>query len=292
MRFVDRGKTPRPARLDAVNRSGKTELERARDHFKPGVEDGFDFSIYSDPEVKRALRELFDGKCAYCESYYFTTQPEDVEHYRPKGRIDNGAAKIKPGYWWLASEWDNLLPSCIDCNRERTHDFPDGTQSVQGKGDRFPIADETKRAALEGAHIHETPLLLNPCEDEPGDFIRFVDADGDCLIAPAEEDESSLSVRRARASIEIYALNRPGLVTARSRQMKHLLAQLRRVRRLVIRLNGAGPDERPEVEEELKEEFAILDEMRADAEPHVALSRWLIDLEMGKLGLSGAALNP
>jgi uncharacterized protein (TIGR02646 family) len=285
MRFVDRSRTSRPKRLDAL-KDGKTELERARDHFKPGVQDGFEFSIYSDAEVKEALRTLFDGKCAYCESFYFSTQPEDVEHYRPKGRIDSGTAKLKPGYWWLASEWENLLPSCIDCNRERTHEFPDGTKAVQGKGDKFPLADESQRATAEGGHLHETPLLLNPCADRPEQYIRFSDEGGDCMVVPIDGAEGSLPLRRARTSIEVYALNRPGLVRERSRHMRDTVAQLKRVRRLIKRLDEAAPPDRSTIEEELAEELAVLKEKRSEIEPHVGMTRWLIDPEMEKMGLT------
>ncbi|MEF9674035.1 hypothetical protein QNM99_25505 [Pseudomonas sp. PCH446] len=46
----------------------------------------------------------------------------DVEHYRPKGAVSEDASH--PGYWWVAMDWDNLLPSCIDCNRKRKQVTP------------------------------------------------------------------------------------------------------------------------------------------------------------------------
>ncbi|WP_314961798.1 hypothetical protein [Bradyrhizobium cosmicum] len=73
----------------------------------------FPFQAYKAEGVKKRLEELFHGKCAYCESLYASQAPVDVEHYRPKGRVKDEHAH--PGYWWLASEWTNLLPASITC---------------------------------------------------------------------------------------------------------------------------------------------------------------------------------
>src|SRR4051812_14049164 len=73
----------------------------------------------NDVLYKRAmpfLMKLFNEKCAYCESVISNTQPGDVEHYRPKGRLRdldgtvvriilNGSVCEHPGYWWLCYEW-------------------------------------------------------------------------------------------------------------------------------------------------------------------------------------------
>ncbi len=86
-------------------------------------------------------------------------RPVDVEHYRPKNAV---ADTEHEGYWWLAMDWTNLLPSCIDCNRKRNQKAPDPTLTnlvdlfdtdrdrtismKSGKGTTFPIADEVGRA--------------------------------------------------------------------------------------------------------------------------------------------------
>ena len=142
-------KLARPACPPALADSADPEHERTRaiEHFETdGKKDGFKFKLYAVREVRTALSGMTGGRCAYCESYYDSTAPQDVEHYRPKGRIDSPNGKRKPGYWWLASHWENLLPSCIRCNREEEHDLQDGTRLKTGKGDRFPIADEAARA--------------------------------------------------------------------------------------------------------------------------------------------------
>ena len=105
------------------------------------------------------------GKCAYCESFYAGTQPVDVEHYRPKGKVDGMAGH--PGYWWLAGRWENLLPSCIDCNRKRRQKTPKAADGLlvtllengdfdrqdtlsTGKATAFPLAEGSPRALQEG----------------------------------------------------------------------------------------------------------------------------------------------
>jgi hypothetical protein len=143
MIHIDRSRVPvPPSLLDA----GVKERERATAFYAdPGNQsNSFPFKAYKADDVVAALEQLFRGKCAYCESSYAQTQPADIEHFRPKGAVmierpGERPHRRKPGYYWLAAEWDNLLPSCIDCNRARTQDFPDDDlRLVRGKENRFP----------------------------------------------------------------------------------------------------------------------------------------------------------
>ena len=72
---------------------------------KQGFE--FTFAAYKADDVREALTRLFRGKCAYCESRYAVTQPMDVEHWRPKGGVEeedvDGKTRLGPGYPWLAA---------------------------------------------------------------------------------------------------------------------------------------------------------------------------------------------
>ncbi|HEV2818704.1 MAG TPA: hypothetical protein VGW40_15955 [Allosphingosinicella sp.] len=287
---LDRQSVPRPARLDKLGRTNakdkneplRTELDRARDHFGPPSKAGkFEFSVYSDPEVKEALSKLSGGKCAYCEYYYDAGQPADVEHYRPKGRIDSPNGKL-PGYWWLASDWDNLLPSCIRCNRPENLRLYDGTEMPMGKGDRFPIDDENVRAGAEGQHAGEQPLLLNPCDDDPRDYLRFVEKDQASVVIPKEDGEESLAARRARQSIDIYGLNREGLVTDRTREMVQIKLSLVILAKLVHLLEQNPPD--PAMIEDLMAiERQKLDLHRAPGARYAAMARTLIDPVLKKI---------
>jgi hypothetical protein len=165
---------------------------QARTHIAANTSKAFPFAAYKDGKVKTQLEALFHGKCAYCESFYAKTQPVDVEHYRPKGRVAEAeAGGGHPGYWWLAMDWENLLPSCIDCNRKRGQTLPqvamgtvlelhDGARfshSVEintGKQDSFPLAAGSTYATAETGDLAlEKRLLLDPTRDRPDDHLVF-----------------------------------------------------------------------------------------------------------------------
>lgn len=263
MRRVDRLSVPAPDVLVGPKSRGLKELEKARKFFKAqevaeaalkakiaadaaagvvtiapvskkkGKKDGFSFSAYSDDAVKYALENLFFGKCAYCETRYANQAPVDVEHYRPKGRIADVADH--PGYWWLAMVWENLLPSCIDCNRRRWQHLPDVPSSLEqllkspliqggmmplGKQDLFPVAGE--RATALHPLIDEKPDLLNPCLDVPDDHLTFyIDRENPLgLVLPKLID--GVPSRRGLTSIHVYGLNRLALVQERTRVLRTL----------------------------------------------------------------------
>lgn len=189
---------------------------------------------------------MFHGKCAYCETFYASSQPLDVEHYRPKGAVAEVADHR--GYWWIAMAWENLLPSCIDCNRKRNHVTPRGDTSLvrlldnavgfssgvilgTGKKDSFPIADMGIRASKRGDSLaDEKPLLLDPCVDNPSDhLVYFFDWTNPISFIlpkqlPGDPDFSGpdgLSIRGA-TSVHVYGLNRLRLVQARTRLLRRL----------------------------------------------------------------------
>ncbi|MBZ9763368.1 hypothetical protein LB553_21140 [Mesorhizobium sp. CA8] len=275
-----------PDGLEGV-RNGKTELERARQHF--GVEkktDGFKFSAYSDPTVKQALSNVFKGLCAYCESFYDATQTQDVEHYRPKGRIDNGVQKIKPGYWWLAAKWDNLVPSCILCNRETNQILFDNTVLKSGKGDRFPLLEEAHRGTKEGSEAGETPLLIDPCNDDPGKYLRYDVRDGKCIVVPKVNNISDLNFIRARTSIDVYGLNRSGLVIDRTRYMKRIQYILRQLEKQATALDRADVGQVAHIEAEITETLEVLNSHRDGNDRFSSMARWLIDPVYERLGIA------
>lgn len=210
MRFVDRSKASVPNVLDPTNPNsrGVKETNEAINFYADPRRQGEykKFSVYGLPEVRTALRGLFHGKCAYCESRITSTHSIEVEHYRPKGRIYCRTTDhwTPHGYYWLAADWENLLSSCINCNQRRTHELDDGTIQTLGKWSYFPLADPTKRVSAPGKLDDEEPLLLNPCVDKPSDHLLF-HIDGS--ITPLSQ--------KGDTSIFILALKRKGLRTAR-----------------------------------------------------------------------------
>lgn len=283
MRHVVRGVGP----TDLEKKTGgTTELERARKYFVLDKKcQGFKFSVYANPGVRKALRELFHGKCAYCESFYDDTQTEDVEHFRPKGRIDTLTANLYPGYWWLAATWSNLLPSCARCNRRNEVQLYDGSTAHIGKGNRFPIDDEAKRARKENDEAQEVSLLINPCEDDPEDYLQFEVKDDTCLIRPRSANKTALAYRRASTSIDVYGLNREGLVKQRSRYFIRLSASLRNLERWTKVLDTAEGDLAIEAGNSITEEMQLIAGFLKGDDAHTAMAKWLALPVLSRLGI-------
>ncbi len=187
----------------------------------------FKFVVYGDDVLRDALNQVYGFKCAYCESY-FAGQPVAVEHYRPKGAVDEGKTR-SPGYYWLAAAWTNLLPSCTDCNSPRRQVSEGGKKVVRGKGNSFPLMPGTKRARRPGQEKTEKPLLLNPEIDDPERHIEFaVELERAGIIRPRLH--KGKPSQKGLASIDVYALDRPQLIQARAHFARRLLAHLRNTR--------------------------------------------------------------
>jgi hypothetical protein len=197
---------------------------------------GFSFTAYSDKDVKEALVGMFRGKCGYCEIGYGGSA-RDIEHYRPKGRIDyyeGGQLKSHvEGYYWLAAQWDNLILSCRHCNTGEYHvhlmqDNATSDLRKSGKGNFFPLADEKKRAKCDKDIPDEEPLLLDPCNDKPSEHL-FFRTDG-IVIANYVDGKPSV---RGKTSIRIYGLRRLPLVEMRAERARLLSFALTCLGRLI-----------------------------------------------------------
>lgn len=130
-----------------ATRKAKTTYEKWQTIIAKGTfpSDSAFSSRYKQDDIKDALKQHYQNKCAYCEQY---VERWDVEHYRPK--------KI---YYWLAYSWDNLLLACPTCNQNY-------------KGDHFKISQQQAQytnAAIQNIHCLcesynelEKPALLHP----------------------------------------------------------------------------------------------------------------------------------
>jgi hypothetical protein len=90
--------------------------------------------------VKNVLKEMFHGKCAYCESKVTHVTYGAIEHFHPKSKYPD-----------LTFEWSNLLFSCDVCN------------DANHKGVQFPL------------DIHGNPLLIDPTDGitDPNMHLEF-----------------------------------------------------------------------------------------------------------------------
>jgi uncharacterized protein (TIGR02646 family) len=281
---IDRDAVPKPSVLNKKNKEGKTETEKAIEYYSPydDSKDTFGFKIYSDTEVKDALIKLFKGKCAYCESTFLHVYSGDVEHFRPKGEIEEAVKDKKPGYYWLAADWDNLLLSCRNCNQKLTHSlYGMGTKKTMGKMNQFPLSDPDKYVRR---HDHpngikeEEPyrLLLNPCVDNPEDHLEY-GAEG--VIRPKRDSNGDESIR-GKTSINVFVLQRVPLVQSREKILIDIQAQIQRTKEATqnfnIFLDNPDPAMRFYFEKILKRELERLKKFLNPEEQYVGMARQII----------------
>ena len=197
----------------------------------------YNHSFYPDNTVVEKLKayslhkiELEEGdlaKCYYCESKISHGATLQVEHFRPKAKVEAGENDHLelPGYYWLGLEWTNLLLSCPKCNGK------------DAKGNKFPItgvraqplnpltivdgALTLSRAncfAHEGLLHDELPVLLNPEVDRPEEYLTF-----DLM---ANFNGHGPEASRGEISKHIYRLNRDELLWERQKvwnEIKNLM---------------------------------------------------------------------
>jgi uncharacterized protein (TIGR02646 family) len=180
------------------------------------------FKLYSsNDDVKYALSQLFGNKCAYCECS-LDNQDLHTEHFRPKGKVDACDNPSEEGYWWLAADWENLLPACNHCNRSPGTDHLTSTPGDSGKGNRFPLLPGSIRAKARGGEKLERCALIDPTRDDPSFYLSFKEVAGQCVIYPISTNTSTAKWIRADTTISILGLNRSGLVRRRNRHLLHV----------------------------------------------------------------------
>lgn len=233
---------------DAREATDKALLEREEHQVDRGV--------YRHQKACAALEKLFHDKCAYCETHVTGGSEWDVEHYRPKAAV--AERPDHPGYYWLAYQWSNLYPSCKFCNQGRKDPPRWGDQrwgATRGKADQFPLMDEEARAMTpEDPVAPERPLLLDPCRDQPEDYLSFT------VLGEPISLEDNL---RGAASIEILHLARKRLRDLRRTKAQEAMEVLR----FIAKHRASG-------NEEARRDFEqLLDRMAKDESEYAAVVR-------------------
>jgi hypothetical protein len=150
------------------------------------------------------LKNVFHYKCAYCE-IHMPRHYNDAEHHRPKGKVtyadnshqvvaqscdEKGRKLSHPGYFWLAYNWKNLLPSCELCNsgKGKQNQFPLVKSNCYAICVRLSASEITKLKSppiesrmwpgayflsVEDLNESEDPLLLHPYLDDPRQHLHF-----------------------------------------------------------------------------------------------------------------------
>ena len=169
-----------------------------------------------DDALRDALWIQQHKKCCYCEVVRGKRREIDVEHFRPKARVEEDETHL--GYWWIAYEWENLLYACKCCNQEY-------------KKNRFPLLPEGQRAkGPEDDLRQELPALLNPYEDKPETCFGYewVRSKGRLVEVIGIDDEG-----RGVKSVEVFGLNRHDLAEQRA-DLIHELKLLARTMAVIL----------------------------------------------------------
>ena len=241
-------------------RASRATASAVRYRWRPDFQ--FDRSVYSDSEVRGALAALFYGKCCYCE-WKIVRADIDIDHYRPKASINR--VRNHPGYYWLAYEWRNLLPSCTFCNRLRgeLEEWPSSEKlPTGGKGDSFPLNDEGFRARCPNDDLLlEDPLLLDPTVDDPEEHLTF---------DPAGRPIAIRDSIRGRVSIAVLNLDTKRINDDRMKVIENTLFLLKMRRRAHV------GNERYDNAEVLEEIDARIKCSTEDAAPYAAVARAVV----------------
>jgi uncharacterized protein (TIGR02646 family) len=283
MIFIDKSKVKVPEILDDDKKQGKKETKKNIQFAEKGQFNKMTFSAYSRTEVKEALILLFKGKCAYCESKFLHVYSGDVEHFRPKGAIEE-ASPNNPGYYWLAADWSNLLLSCRNCNQKLKHQvFGKVQKQTMGKMNQFPLSSGFKHIQ---SHLtfstnfileEQNRLLINPCIENPEIYFKYETAG---VIKP--KCSTGKEFQMAEKSIAVYVLQRMPLVQAREKVYIEIHAQMQRVREAVINLNESMNDQtlinkRVIFDKVLKREIIRLKKFTNDDEEYAGMARHIIN---------------
>lgn len=226
---LDRNSVAVPNSLSEPSLAVQNEANEANGYYADkspwtGEHAAYSFNAYKPQDVREALRLLASGKCAYCEGLIAGVGAREVEHYRPKGGVKEDTSH--PGYWWLAHDWDNLLPTCILCNQSRrqhivTHEMSreevetllfSRASTSYGKANQFAVSGA--RATSSACDLDaESPLLIDPCRQDPKQEIGW-DFSKELPRAVPRLRENTPS-KYGVYTIETCALNRAELVLER-----------------------------------------------------------------------------
>lgn len=153
-------------------------------------------------DFAQAFIDAFHHKCAFCEVIVdkskFLENPK-ILYYR---HVDEQAEYYQVGdanYYWLSWEWSNMFLACDDCHTAK-----------KNRSDVFPISNSRALPGIFDVQILneiESPLLLNPCIENPATDILFTLKDG----VPLANGETE----RGTSTIHYFNLNRDDLIEKR-----------------------------------------------------------------------------
>jgi uncharacterized protein (TIGR02646 family) len=145
---------------------------------------------WAKSDVKGLLHAMQGRICAYCG---MGTSGLDVEHFRPKGAIEDD--EDHGGYWWLAYECSNYFLGCTVCNRNR-------------KKTSFPLLASATRCTYytRGTIAMEGRVLLDPAEDPIEEWLTIGLEDVTGRLVP-NPGLNAAERSRVQYAIDLFGLN-------------------------------------------------------------------------------------
>ncbi|MER8646708.1 AAA family ATPase [Mesorhizobium sp. M1252] len=224
MKYVDRQRFSPPrsfsspeareVRASLLNVFGESETKIAQTRIETSI---YTYSVTRDVELVNALANLFESKCAFCES---PASPFSVYRFRPAAHSEpvQNPSTSHLYYSWLAEAWQNLYPICQECRPHQDSYFP-----VSGKRADLPslalLNDFVQRddGLWPDYPLPERNFLLDPCLDK-------------VLRRSLGFKVNGLAVGRSRRgmeTIEHFSLNRESLVKRRRSAFTEAIAYTR-----------------------------------------------------------------
>ncbi|WP_081285715.1 AAA family ATPase [Tritonibacter mobilis] len=165
--------------------------------------------------VRKALSELFAGRCAFCE---IPVSDPLVYHFRPDGNAEpvEDYSLSHLYYIWLAEAWQNLYPICHGCMPRDPSYFP-----VKGRRAKLPdVALLQRFAERDDGRWPEFPFeeeaeFLDPCRNEQFWRSLFFRSTGEVV---------GIS-RRGRETIQHFNLNRDELLESRRKAINEAISR-------------------------------------------------------------------
>lgn len=185
----------------------KKEAQKKRGSADPKKRKPYKFPALWSP-LKEVLLDLFHDKCAYCDAAFPHVEYGDIEHFRPKAEVTGD--DDHPGYWWLAYDPNNYMPSCQLCNQGNA------------KKNNFPVSGTRALGPADNLAAEE-PDLLNPYQDDFSNHVQFRPS----ITGALDAGRAHPTTPRGKASIDVYRLNRPRLWEIRLNEQRNALQQYR-----------------------------------------------------------------
>jgi hypothetical protein len=195
MRFMDLDQLLNDANQDVVSALGlkdqsiltKTDLQKSEAvaagnrHWRP---------------MKEELERLVGRKCWYTESKNSGCL-NDLEHFRPKGKVTDNNGTLIHWYWFLAFNPINYRLSAQIPNRLNDNIVLGATG---GKGDNFPLLNGSIHGTNLAGALVEMPALLDPCCEEDTNLIEF-HPDGRPVISRQFSDDKTAVYRVKQSNL-------------------------------------------------------------------------------------------